>query len=674
MNLHFKTNPGKPLNMKMKKTPLLTVLRYCLALLLLAFALPATRSQAATYNPPQLMSYQGYVTDGSGNPLGSTNTGPKNYNIVFRIWDIQTGGTTNGSDELYAEQQTVTVNNGYFSVLLGQGTSYANEPHTNALSGLFTPASPPSRYVEITVLGIGVAGANITIFPRLQLLSSPYSFLAANAVNAFNAATLVNSNNTPTVSIAANGDVGVGTTTPDQELTVAGSADIQGSASIAGGANIGGSASITGTLTVGGGASFAGSGSFDNFLGCYGVSGSDDLFSLYNENGDEFNEALVWNPNDYSVGSAFGDVVLQNDEGRLMLQTGYGSSGLTIDYNNHVGIGTNYAAFPLDVNGRMELVGTPTTSAGEWLTDSSLGPRAFIGLDGPGYVGLWGNKGQGWGMIMNVTNGFVGINTGTPQAGLDVETGGYIYRSYSYFEQGSVSTAVTTGQSPGITIYTFGGMGATIYYAFSDARIKNIIGVSSGAKDLNTLRGIQVTDFTYKDVIAKGTNQVKKVIAQQVEKVFPQAVNKGQGVVPDIYKSAPVTDGWVQLATDLHVGDRVRLISDSDASVHEVLAITKDGFRTDLPATTHQIFVYGREVNDFRTVDYDAISMLNVSATQELANRLDQKSAQVDILAREVADLKKLVTQLADAAKNSKLTASAAAAQTSPVTTASLDR
>jgi hypothetical protein len=29
------------------------------------------------------------------------------------------------------------------------------------------------------------------------------------------------------------------------------------------------------------------------------------------------------------------------------------------------------------------------------------------------------------------------------------------------------------------------------------------------------------------------------------------------------------------------------------------------------------VFVYGREVNNFRTVDYEAIAMLNVSATQE---------------------------------------------------------
>ena len=36
----------------------------------------------------------------------------------------------------------------------------------------------------------------------------------------------------------------------------------------------------------------------------------------------------------------------------------------------------------------------------------------------------------------------------------------------------------------------------------------------------------------------------------------------------------------------------------------------------------YMLFVFGREVKDFRNVDYEAISMLNVSATQELARQL----------------------------------------------------
>jgi hypothetical protein len=40
------------------------------------------------------------------------------------------------------------------------------------------------------------------------------------------------------------------------------------------------------------------------------------------------------------------------------------------------------------------------------------------------------------------------------------------------------------------------------------------------------------------------------------------------------------------------------------------------------------LFVFGKRVDDFLAVDYDAISMLNVSATQELARRVETLEAE----------------------------------------------
>ena len=185
--------------MKKPMETTLTSLRRLLALTLLAVAVATGSLQAATFNPPQLMSYQGYLTDGSGNPLGNTNTGPKNYNIIFRIWNLQTGGVV--ANELHAEQQTVTVTSGYFSVLLGLGPQYQGEPYSTEIATLFSPTLTTPLYVEMTVVGIGPAGASITILPRLQLVSSPYAFLAANAVNAAN---LVNAGKTNVLSIVNN--------------------------------------------------------------------------------------------------------------------------------------------------------------------------------------------------------------------------------------------------------------------------------------------------------------------------------------------------------------------------------------------------------------------------------------------------------------------------------------
>ena len=131
------------------------------------------------------------------------------------------------------------------------------------------------------------------------------------------------------------------------------------------------------------------------------------------------------------------------------------------------------------------------------------------------------------------------------------------------------------------------------------------------------------------------------------------------GVVPDLFKKAAVKDGWVELATDLKKGDRVKLIGKKAEAIREVLEIRNGAFRPDGQLDDEQVFVYGREVKDFRTVDYDAISMLNVSATQELARKLETVQAENAALRRELVEQEKRAAAQADAdaAQNAKLAA-----------------
>ncbi len=197
---------------------------------------------------------------------------------------------------------------------------------------------------------------------------------------------------------------------------------------------------------------------------------------------------------------------------------------------------------------------------------------------------------------------------------------------------------------------------ASGFRAFSDERIKSVRGHSDGAVDLALLKGIEVTDYTYIDTLAKGAGRQKKVIAQQVEKVYPQAVSRSTDVVPDIYQKAPVKDGWVTLATNLKKGERVRLIDGKKEGIHEVLEVAEGRFRTDFAADGAQVFVFGREVTDFRNVDYEAISMLNVSATQELARKLEAKDAKIAALEQHIAELE-VSEKAAEAAVGSRLAA-----------------
>jgi hypothetical protein len=91
-----------------------------------------------------------------------------------------------------------------------------------------------------------------------------------------------------------------------------------------------------------------------------------------------------------------------------------------------VGIGITNPLSPLDVGGRIRSRGdTAFNTAGIWLQRAdTASDRAFVGMFGDGYVGFFGNAGASWGLVMNVTNGNVGIGATSPAHLLQVGVGG----------------------------------------------------------------------------------------------------------------------------------------------------------------------------------------------------------------------------------------------------------
>ncbi len=81
--------------------------KYALLQIITAFVVLLSFKLALAAIPPTL-NYQGHLTDSSGAPVDGAE------NMVFAIYDVETGGTALWSDSL-----SVTVNQGVFSVELG---------------------------------------------------------------------------------------------------------------------------------------------------------------------------------------------------------------------------------------------------------------------------------------------------------------------------------------------------------------------------------------------------------------------------------------------------------------------------------------------------------------------------------------------------------------------------
>ena len=148
------------------------------ALLLVAATFGQAMAQSNA-NPPERMTYQGFLVDANGVALG--NSAPRNYDVVFRVWNAQTGGARQ-----WSEQQTVTVDKGYFNVLLGEGSAVNGESRPD-LSTVFSGTDVSDRFLSVTVKAPGLAATDVEIAPRLRLMTSPYAFLARKAVAVVNA-------------------------------------------------------------------------------------------------------------------------------------------------------------------------------------------------------------------------------------------------------------------------------------------------------------------------------------------------------------------------------------------------------------------------------------------------------------------------------------------------------
>ncbi|WP_165372233.1 tail fiber domain-containing protein [Emticicia agri] len=308
--------------------------------------------------------------------------------------------------------------------------------------------------------------------------------------------------------------------------------------------------------------------------------------------------------------------------------------------------GTGYAGNDIAFGNGSNVTGISQTNAA--LTIATTTDVVFRANNNTTQVGIGGGR--------------VGINTLTPRGPLDVA-------SYSntaplsvayFFRSSSTGNPVVSSNSSyvaPISIYADNGVLSTAFVAISDARIKNIIGISSSVKDLETVKTLHITDYTMKDHLQHGTKTYKKVIAQQVEKVYPQAVTHITDVVPDIYALAEkavfdeknkTLQCLLEKNYELKIGEILQFIHPEKGKLKaEVIEVSDNSFTVkDWQYPTDKIFVYGREVNDFRSVDYEALSMLGISAIQQLAKENEEVRLRNNELNRKNDELNRKLEQM----------------------------
>lgn len=300
------------------------------------------------------------------------------------------GNSTGGNDSVVAGGVSNHANDD-FAVVGGGVYNTAGNFAATASGGYHDVASGQLATVGGGLFNVASGGEATVPGGQDNLASGLYSFAAGYFAQATNDGTFVwadsqgttfASTGTNQFLIRAGGGVGIGTATPGAQLDVAGASGT----------------AIRVTGPAGGGSTVA-------------------------------YDLATYNPGTNAPGAR----ILATDDGvfsaslDLMTKvpgaiTNPLQSRLHITSSGNVSIGVGTPGYILDVGGRIRLRQESLgNSAGMWLYQNDTGnDRGFVGLENDAYLGLWGNPGAIWGLVMNVTNGFVGIGNPAPSTYLQV--------------------------------------------------------------------------------------------------------------------------------------------------------------------------------------------------------------------------------------------------------------
>lgn len=162
--------------------------------LVLVLVLPLSTALGEVVGAPAgLIAYQGYLTDAQGNPLGISEV--SDYDVMLSLFAEEEGG-----DPLWAETQSISVNQGYFTVLLGEGVPVVTPPAS--LAQVLGPFSEAPPFLEIAVR-LSPVEDFLPMSRRVRLGYAAYAVLAQQAgqlVNEVGAAQLTLDNSGVAIS------------------------------------------------------------------------------------------------------------------------------------------------------------------------------------------------------------------------------------------------------------------------------------------------------------------------------------------------------------------------------------------------------------------------------------------------------------------------------------------
>lgn len=256
----------------------------------------------------------------------------------------------------------------------------------------------------------------------------------------------------------------------------------------------------------------------------------------------------------------------------------------------------------------------------------------------------------GNGNVVLQSEGFVGIGTKNPTYPLTITSNKESTMAVWYWDNASGNNAVddihygAANSQWNISQHSSGYIRSSLGYILdSDKRIKKDIENVPDNYALFQVNNIETKYYNYKDPVRTKQHKTVGFLAQDVKEILPNAVNIINDFIPDELRMlnnvtwVEVENGWKLTVNDLnmednHTGKCKFIVNSPDGKVISINSVLDDKKSFIFSNKHDEIFLIGKEVTDFHSLDKNMIFALHHSAIQELSKKIDTKDNKIDEL------------------------------------------
>ena len=219
-------------------------------------------------------------------------------------------------------------------------------------------------------------------------------------------------------------------------------------------------------------------------------------------------------------------------------------------------------------------------------------------------------------------------------------------QSYTFMGYNTTYLSTLSQNIIGYSIYATDNIMVTngaSFMAISDQRLKKNIEPLDSSSSLRKIESLEMVSYDMRDHVQQPGKRLG-VIAQQVQEIIPEAIKKGKSeyvanilVMVEVERKENSTQLNLSRRSDHPVkqGDSIRMISSTNQMVEaRIIRIDTDlHWVIDKEVEEEKWMVFGTREDDILSVDKDTISMVAVSALQELSlkhTKLERKVQEME--------------------------------------------